>query len=109
MLDRHALFFLQVAENKGSIKCWLFTTLSSSLGHILMQLHRGILYLIQHQTHSGLSASLFKVLLFLISATPYARMHEELLPSVIVYLQAWMMEDLANKHIGLLVGERQEL
>lgn len=34
----------------------------------------------------------------------YARMPEELLPSVIVSLRAWMMEDLANKHIGLLVG-----
>ncbi|XP_039123286.1 HEAT repeat-containing protein 6 isoform X1 [Dioscorea cayenensis subsp. rotundata] len=102
MLDRHALFFLQVAEYKGSIKCGSFTTLSSSLGHILMQLHRGILYLIQHQPHSGLSTPLFKVLSFLISATPYARMPEELLPSVIVSLRAWMMEDLANKHIGLL-------
>ncbi|KAM0945595.1 putative armadillo-like helical protein [Dioscorea sansibarensis] len=102
MLDRHSLFFLQVAEYKGSIKCGSFTTLSSSLGHILMQLHRGILYSIQHQTHSGLLTSSLKVLLFLISATPYARMPEELLPSVIVSLRAWMMEDLANKHIGLL-------
>ncbi|KAJ0964271.1 hypothetical protein J5N97_029393 [Dioscorea zingiberensis] len=102
MLDGHTLFFLQVAEYKGSVKCGSFTTLSTSLGHILMQLHKGILYLIQHQTHSGLLASLFKVLLFLISATPYARMPEDLLPNVVGSLRTWIMEDLANKHIGLL-------
>lgn len=41
MLDGHSLTLSQVAEYKESSKCGSFTTLSSSLGQKLMQLHTG--------------------------------------------------------------------
>lgn len=87
MLDGPSSVFLQVAEFKESSKRGSFTALSSSLGHILMQLHTGILYLIQRETHSRLLASLFKILMLLISSTPYSRMPGELLPTVFTSLQ----------------------
>ncbi|GFS44555.1 ARM repeat superfamily protein [Actinidia rufa] len=92
MLDGPASVFLQVAEYKESTKCGSFTALSSSLGQILMQLNTGVLYLIQHETHSGLLASLFKILMLLISSTPYSRMPGHLLPSVISSLRARIEE-----------------
>lgn len=97
MLDGPSSVFLQVAEYKESTKCGSFTALSSSLGQILMQLHAGILYLIQHETHGGLLASLFKILMLLISSTPYARMPEELLPTVITSLRARVEEGFPFK------------
>ncbi|KAM5571444.1 hypothetical protein ABKV19_011838 [Rosa sericea] len=87
MLDGPSSVFLQVAEFKESSKRGSFTALSSSLGHILMQLHTGILYLIQRETHSRLLASLYKILMLLISSTPYSRMPGELLPTVFTSLQ----------------------
>ncbi|CAA7410947.1 unnamed protein product [Spirodela intermedia] len=83
ILEFNSSVFLQVAEYKESSKCGSFTTLSCSLGQILMQIHRGILHLIQHETNGGLLASVFKILALLISATPYSRMPGELLPTVI--------------------------
>ncbi|MQM01181.1 hypothetical protein Taro_033931 [Colocasia esculenta] len=43
LLESHSSVFLQVAEYKESSKCESFTTLSSSLGQILMQIHRGLI------------------------------------------------------------------
>ncbi|XP_031094137.1 HEAT repeat-containing protein 6 [Ipomoea triloba] len=83
MLDAPSSVFLQVAEFKESTRRGSFTALSSSLGQILMQLHTGILYLIKHETHSGLLVSLFKILMLLVSCTPYSRMPPELLPTII--------------------------
>ncbi|XP_077233482.1 ARM repeat superfamily protein isoform X3 [Tasmannia lanceolata] len=97
MLDGPSSVFLQVAEYKESTKCGSFTTLSSSLGQILMQLHAGLLYLIQHETHSGLLASVFKLLMLLISATPYIRMPIELLPTVISTVHKRILEDFSLK------------
>ncbi|KAH9718796.1 DUF4042 domain-containing protein [Citrus sinensis] len=71
MLDGPSTVFLQVAEYKESIKCGSFMPLSTSYGHIIMQLHNGIIYLIQRETHDRLLASLFKILMPLISCTPY--------------------------------------
>ncbi|XP_017973347.1 PREDICTED: HEAT repeat-containing protein 6 isoform X1 [Theobroma cacao] len=88
MMDGPATVFLQVAEYKESTKCESFMALSSSLGQILMQLHTGILYLIQHETNSRLLVLVFKILMLLISCTPYSRMPIELLPKVIMSLQA---------------------
>lgn len=106
LLDGHALVFLQVAEYKETAKCGSFTTLSSSLGQILMQLHTGIFYLIQHETHSGLLASSFKILMLLIAATPYNRMPAELLRTILASLRSKILEDLVLRieHTGLLVG-----
>jgi len=42
MLEGPSSVFLQVAEYKESAKAGSFTTLSSSLGQILMQLHTGL-------------------------------------------------------------------
>ncbi|KAJ6313915.1 hypothetical protein OIU78_017547 [Salix suchowensis] len=86
MLDGPSSVFLQVAEYKESTKWGSFMALSSSLGQILMQLHTGILHLIQRETHSRLLASVFKILMLLISSTPYSRMPEELLPRAIASL-----------------------
>ncbi|OMO95180.1 Armadillo-like helical [Corchorus capsularis] len=88
MMDGPATVFLQVAEYKESAKCGSFMALSSSLGQILMQLHTGILYLIQQETNSRLLVLVFKILMLLISCTPYARMPRELLSKVILSLQA---------------------
>jgi len=88
MLDGHASVFLQVAEYKESTKCGSFTALSSSLGQILMQLHTGVLYLIQHETHNVLLATSFKLLMLLISSTPYSRMPVNLLPTLISSIRA---------------------
>ncbi|TYI69107.1 hypothetical protein E1A91_D08G131800v1 [Gossypium mustelinum] len=80
--------YLKVAEYKESAKLGSFMALSSSLGQILMQLHTGTLYLIQHETNSRLLVLVFKILMLLISSTPYSRMPGELLPKVILSLQA---------------------
>ncbi|ONK59062.1 uncharacterized protein A4U43_C08F2590 [Asparagus officinalis] len=95
MLDGHSSTFLQLAEYKGSTKCGSFTTLSTSLGQILMQLHTGIIYLIQQETHAELLTMLFKVLMLLISATPYARMPGNLLHTLIAPLCNRIREGLA--------------
>ncbi|XP_062105137.1 uncharacterized protein LOC133816845 isoform X2 [Humulus lupulus] len=87
MLDGPSSVFLQVAEYKEPSKSVSFTALSISLGHILMQLHTGILYLIQRENHGRLLVSLFKILMLLISSTPYSRMTAELLPTVITSIQ----------------------
>ncbi|CAD5187668.1 unnamed protein product [Musa acuminata subsp. malaccensis] len=106
MLDGHSLTLSQVAEYKESSKCGSFTTLSSSLGQKLMQLHTGLLYLLQHETHNGLISSLLKVILVLISASPYGRMPGDLLPTAITSLHSKTKEILAskNENIGLLVN-----
>ncbi|KAF9603761.1 hypothetical protein IFM89_037847 [Coptis chinensis] len=106
MLSGPSPVFLQVAEYKESTKRGSFTALSSSLGQILMQLHTGILYLLQRESHNGLLATLFKVLMLLISATPYARMPEELLPSVISTLRSKMIDGFPSRtdQAGLLVS-----
>ncbi|KAL6986551.1 hypothetical protein U1Q18_019909 [Sarracenia purpurea var. burkii] len=106
MLDGSLSVFLQIAEYKESAKCGSFTALSSSLGQILMQLHIGILYLIQRETHSRLLASLFKILMLLISSTPYSRMPVDLLATLISSLRARMREGfpLRSDQTSLLVA-----
>ncbi|PON93043.1 Armadillo-type fold containing protein [Trema orientale] len=87
MLDGPSSVFLQIAEYKETSKSGSFTALSISLGHILMQLHTGILHLIQRENHGRMLVSLFKILMLLISSTPYPRMPGELLSKVITCLQ----------------------
>ncbi|KAL5221950.1 hypothetical protein ABZP36_026663 [Zizania latifolia] len=97
MLEGHALVLTQVAEYKESSRRGSFTTLSCSLGQIVMQLHTGMLYLIQRETQSTLLAVLFKVLTVLISVTPYARMPKELLPTVITDMCRILLDRHSNK------------
>ncbi|KAJ1267298.1 hypothetical protein BS78_07G045400 [Paspalum vaginatum] len=106
MLEGQALVLSQVAEYKESSKRGSFTTLSSSLGQILMQLHTGVTNLIQRETQATLLGALFKVLVLLISATPYARMPKELLPTVIKALCSRLLNKHSNKteHYALLVN-----
>ncbi|KAI7744521.1 hypothetical protein M8C21_023787 [Ambrosia artemisiifolia] len=92
MLEGPASVFLQVAEYKESTKLGSFTALSSSLGQILMQLHTGVLHLIKHEKNNGFLTSLFKILTLLISCTPYSRMPDELLPTVISSLHQRIIE-----------------
>ncbi|KAI3501532.1 hypothetical protein L1887_29403 [Cichorium endivia] len=104
MLEGPASVFLQVAEYKESTKLGSFTALSSSLGQILMQLHTGILYLIKNEKNSGFLTSLFKILTLLISCTPYSRMPDQLLPTVILNLHERIVEGFLthNDQTGLL-------
>ncbi|XP_021900526.1 uncharacterized protein LOC110816583 [Carica papaya] len=106
MMDGLSSVFLQVAEYKESNKYGSFMALSSSLGLILMQLHTGILYLVQCETHSRLLGSLFKILVLLISCTPYSRMPGDLLPTVITSLEKRIGEGFLFKtdQTGLLVA-----
>ncbi|XP_044485404.1 HEAT repeat-containing protein 6 isoform X2 [Mangifera indica] len=106
MMDGPSSVFLQVAEYKESFKYGSFMALSSSLGQILMQLHSGIVYLIQRETHDRLLTSLFKILMLLISCTPYSRMPGELLPRVITSLRLRVEEGfpLKNDQTGLLAA-----
>ncbi|KAL0391640.1 UNVERIFIED_CONTAM: Dynamin-2B [Sesamum radiatum] len=92
MLDGPASISLQIAEFKGHTRCGSFTPLSISLGHILMQLHSGTLYLIKHETNGRLLALSFKILMLLISSTPYSRMSTELLSVVISSVQSTVDE-----------------
>ncbi|XP_074555846.1 uncharacterized protein LOC141811704 isoform X4 [Curcuma longa] len=106
MLDGHSLTLSQVAEYNESSKRGSFTTLSSSLGQKLMQFHTGLLYLLQHETHNGLLASSLKVILLLISATPYERMPSNLLPTLIGSLHSKVKAIPLSKssNIDLLVN-----
>ncbi|KAL6857022.1 hypothetical protein ACP4OV_018404 [Aristida adscensionis] len=106
MLEGQALVLTQVAEYKESSKRGSFTTLSSSLGQILMQLHTGTIYLIQRETQATLLAALFRILILLISATPYARMPKELLPTIITVMCSRLLNKQSNKseHYTLLVN-----
>ncbi|OEL28670.1 HEAT repeat-containing protein 6 [Dichanthelium oligosanthes] len=106
MLEGQALVLTQVAEYKESSKRGSFTTLSCSLGQILMQLHTGALYLIQRETQATLLAALFRILILMISATPYARMPKELLPTVIKVMCSRLPNTLSNKseHYAFLVN-----
>ncbi|XP_057430059.1 uncharacterized protein LOC130723121 isoform X2 [Lotus japonicus] len=92
MLDGPSSIFLQVAEYKESSKFGSFTALSSSLGQILLELHRGILYLIMNEAHGKLLAMLLKILRLVILSTPYSRMPPNLLPTVITSLRTRIEE-----------------
>lgn len=92
MLEGASSVVLQVAEFKDSNRCGSYLSLSSSLGHILMQLHTGILHLIAREANTGLLMSLFKILMLLITSTPYSRMPSELLPMVLLSLHERIVE-----------------
>ena len=51
------------------LSCLLFMFSEVLLSSIIYVV--GILYLIRHETHGGLLVSLFKILMLLISSTPY--------------------------------------
>uniref|UniRef100_A0A0A9CTH3 DUF4042 domain-containing protein n=1 Tax=Arundo donax TaxID=35708 RepID=A0A0A9CTH3_ARUDO len=106
MLEGQALVLTQVAEYNESSKRGSFTTLSCSLGQILMQLHTGTLFLIQRENQATLLVALFRVLIFLISATPYARMPKELLPTVITVVCSRLLNTHSNnsEHYVFLVN-----
>lgn len=97
LLEEPSSVALQVAEYRESAKCGSYMALSSSLGQILMQLHAGVLHLIRHERHTGLLTSLFKILMLLISSTPYSRMPGELLPRVLSSLRLRIEEGFPYK------------
>ncbi|KNA24383.1 hypothetical protein SOVF_016150 isoform C [Spinacia oleracea] len=105
MLEEPSSVALQVAEYRESTKCGSYMALSSSLGHILLQLHAGVLHLIRHERHTGLLTSLFKILMLMISSTPYLRMPGELLPRVLSSLRLRIEEGFPfkNDQTSLLV------
>nr|CAB3503054.1 unnamed protein product [Digitaria exilis] len=66
----------------------------------------GALYLIQRETQATLLPALFRVFVLMISATPYARMPKDLLPTVIKVLCSRLPNTHSNKseHYALLVN-----
>ncbi|KAL8142683.1 hypothetical protein V2J09_015715 [Rumex salicifolius] len=92
MIEGASSVVLQVAEYKDSSRYGSYMSLSSSLGHILMQLHTGILHLIEREANTGLLMSLLKILMLLITSTPYLRMPPELLPMVLLSLHERIVE-----------------
>ncbi|KAL1220751.1 hypothetical protein V5N11_035550 [Cardamine amara subsp. amara] len=106
MMDGPSSIFLQVAEYKESTKYGSFMPLSNSLGLILMQLHTGILHLIGRDNNGRLLSQLFRILLLLISSTPYSRMPGELLPKVVMSLHDRINEGFPfkNDKTSLLVA-----
>ncbi|MED6221634.1 hypothetical protein PIB30_056687 [Stylosanthes scabra] len=97
MLDGLSSIFLQVAEYKESSKFGSFTALSGSLGKILLELHRGILFSIQKEAHGKLLASLFKILRLVILSTPYPRMPANLLATVVTSVRTRIREGFQFK------------
>ncbi|KAK7405349.1 hypothetical protein VNO78_06597 [Psophocarpus tetragonolobus] len=97
MLDGLSSIFLQVAEYKESNKFGSFMALSSSLGKILLELHRGLLYLIEHEARSKLLALLFKITRVLILSTPYSRMPPNLLPIIVTSIRTRIQEGFLLK------------
>ncbi|WVZ03000.1 hypothetical protein V8G54_023806 [Vigna mungo] len=106
MMDGLSSIFLQVAEYKESNKFGSFMALSSSLGKILLELHRGLLYLIEHEAHTKLLALLFRIIKLLISSTPYSRMPPNLLPLVVTSIRTRIEEGfwLKSERSGLLAA-----
>ncbi|XP_027343475.1 HEAT repeat-containing protein 6 isoform X2 [Abrus precatorius] len=97
MLDGLSATFLQVAEYKESSKFGSFMALSSSLGKILLELHRGVLYLIEHEAYHKLLVLLFKMFRLVILSTPYSRMPPNLLPTVVTCLRTRIEEGFQLK------------
>ncbi|KAI9075463.1 hypothetical protein K1719_042588 [Acacia pycnantha] len=95
MLVFDPYFKARIASASTLAPCWM----------ILLQLHRGILYLLQHEANARLLALLFKILRLVISSTPYSRMPPDLLPTVITSLRRRIEEGLRfkNDQTGLLV------
>ncbi|XP_022634520.1 HEAT repeat-containing protein 6 isoform X4 [Vigna radiata var. radiata] len=106
MMDGLSSIFLQVAEYKESNKFGSFMALSSSLGKILLELHRGLLYLIEHEAHTKLLVLLFRIIKLLISSTPYSRMPPNLLPLVVTSIRTRIEEGfwLKSERSGLLAA-----
>lgn len=102
MLDGLSSIFLQVAEYKESNKFGSFMALSSSLGKILLELHRGLVYLIECEAHSKLLALLFKIIRLVILSTPYSRMPPNLLPILVTSIRTriedgfWLKSDRSS-------------
>lgn len=98
MLEGQSSVALQVAEYREGTKFGSYMALSSCLGQILMELHTGVLHLIQRERHTGLLTSSFRILLLLISSTPYSRMPGELLPRVLQSLRLRIEEGFPFKN-----------
>ncbi|GBG68634.1 hypothetical protein CBR_g3175 [Chara braunii] len=73
MLDGPARIFLQAAEWKTlARKQQPFTSLSSTLGQIVVQLHTGLQYAIKNETHVPTLTGVLRALSLLVSASPDA-------------------------------------
>lgn len=94
-------FFSSISIVYSRIVTWLITIFVPNLSPT------GILYLIQRETHSRLLASLFKILMLLLSSTPYG---SSPLSDLIIF---WLISLFSTRctvslfatasHVGLLV------
>ncbi|CAM6087115.1 unnamed protein product [Calypogeia fissa] len=83
MFEGPARAFLQAAEYKEMPRSKSFTTLSSSLGQLVIQLLIGLVHVIANESHGGILVATLKALSLLVSASPFCRLPSELLPYVL--------------------------
>lgn len=92
MLEGPSRSFMQVAEYKESGKFGSFMTLSCSLGQILLQLQRGLAYLVLNECNIGLLVASLKALSLFVAAAPFSRLPDNLLPATIDAVQKRMKD-----------------
>uniref|UniRef100_A0A7I4FN34 DUF4042 domain-containing protein n=1 Tax=Physcomitrium patens TaxID=3218 RepID=A0A7I4FN34_PHYPA len=84
MLEGPVRAFLHVAEYRELAQKIPFTTLSSTLGQIVIQLHTGLVHVVSNEKHSGTLVAALKALSLLVTAAPYNRLPSLLLPNVVL-------------------------
>ncbi|KAJ7526085.1 hypothetical protein O6H91_17G080600 [Diphasiastrum complanatum] len=106
LLEGPSRAFLQVAEYREVSRAGSFTTLSSSLGQTLIQLHTGLVYLISNESHCGTYMAALKALSLLVSATPFERLPSELLRNVLLSIQkrAHQLLPVSCDRVNMLVA-----
>ncbi|KAG0593233.1 hypothetical protein M758_1G307300 [Ceratodon purpureus] len=84
MLEGPVRAFLQVAEYRQLAQKAPFTTLSGTLGQIVIQLHTGLVHVVSNEKHSGTLVAALKALSLLVTSAPYNRLPLQLLPNVVL-------------------------
>ncbi|GAQ81235.1 hypothetical protein KFL_000750040 [Klebsormidium nitens] len=97
MLEGPARAFLQAAEWKDDARSGPFLSLSATLGLIVKQLHAGLLHSVGTERSAQVLAGAFKALALLISAAPYHRLPDDLLPDTVKQVHRKTRALLANQ------------
>ncbi|EFJ31932.1 hypothetical protein SELMODRAFT_408282 [Selaginella moellendorffii] len=103
LLEGPAKAFLQVAEYKDSGKAGSFTTLSTSLGQIIVQLYTGLLHSVSNESQSGVLVAILKALSLLVSSSPFDRLPIGVLNDVINTVHKRIFELTPSSDQTLLV------
>lgn len=99
LLEGPARAFLQAAEWKDDARARSgpFLSLSATLGLIVKQLHAGLLHSVGTERNAQVLAGAFKALALLISAAPYHRLPDDLLPDTVKQIHRKTRALLANQ------------